>query len=422
MVEAVNARKSFKGCSALATIDGSFNMAAVDNVDEMFSSCTLLASIPVMTNLGTGYTAENKLYHTLDLTPTALTGSTIETNVLAGLANLIDVSAAVTPVIHVTYDQGQAISAAVKAAVAAKGWTLQIDNAPGYSDDQVIMTLSGVTQGATTKLLNSTTGFQAMKVDDGDIETIATTYVFNTDGQHTVTLYCDGNNFGTSTWSSVNTVPFTLQFVNNSDRFVTAAYSMFASSKLSAWPNTQFPNVGSGTDNGNFIKCLNKANQITSATVNVANTASSNNAKFQEFASTSTSIQEVTVNGAAPITSFYRTFKNAAALTTVTINGDLSNVESVGEAFYGCSGLTNVSALTNLGAGFLTTPTYPSDVQFDLHWSTGLTSTSVSNIINSIGTVPGSNGQLILANAVQSYVTPELEAAATAKGWTISYQ
>lgn len=118
-------------------------------------------------------------------------------------------------------------------------------------------------------------------------------------------------------------------------------------------------------------------------------------------------------------------FYNNAKLETLNIgNWNAEKVVSIASAFYGCRKLTNLTFMTNLGKGYLTTAsTNNSAYTLDLSSCTTLTHDSLMDVINKlydIKTASVKAQSLKLGSTNVAKLTSEEIAIATEKGWTVS--
>ncbi len=133
----------------------------------------------------------------------------------------------------------------------------------------------------------------------------------------------------------------------------------------------------------------------------------------------------------AKTTTYYGMFQNSKLLTTLDLSGfDASNVTITNQMLKGCTGLTNLTFVSNLGKAYKNTSANSSNTTLDLSDCKNLTHDSLVDVINKLYdlnlTYDVANGgtlktqKLVLGATNIAKLTSDELSIATAKGWVIS--
>lgn len=421
----IDARQMFQGCSNLYSITGGMDCTWITAVTDMFGGCSNLSSISgdLFYNLGANFPVDS-IYPTnfvLDLSGLSL----YDPYVIPAIFNNIGSTSCPFAEIYLSLEQFNSLSAEDVAVATAKGWAVTHPSEPGYNDDRVEMTIT-LTEPMNCKILNNTTGFQAMKVDSNPIETPDTTYYLE-EGDHLITFYIDPNGtFGSQTWYNVNSAPFTLEFKNNAGDYFDSGYRMFRGSSLAEWPTT-FDMSGNIT--GGIAHLLYGTSALTgSVDITISPDATATN--FSNLVYNSPNITSLSITNASPTgaTVTYETMFNNTNLESIVID-NAEGASKIGAKNYGLQVPATCTEFVMPGIGpqlvDVTTSTLFNTIDFSA--ASDLATSYIDNFLRDLGTTSYdglwvSAPTIILPAAQQGLVNQTYLDSAAAKNWTVTFQ
>ena len=212
------------------------------------------------------------------------------------------------------------------------------------------------------------------------------------------------------------------ELANLDTSLITSMKNMFAYTSISNLDLSNF-NTENVTDmesmfsNNSYLKTLNLSNFNTD---NVSSTF------YMIFANNRALTQlDASMFNTSQVYEMSNAFYNDVKLETLNIGSwNAEKVVNIGSAFYGCSKLANLTFMTNLGKGYLTTSS-ENNSQYKLDFTSckNLTHDSLMDVINKLYDIKTKGckaQQLVLGSTNLAKLTSEEIAGATEKGWSVS--